>query len=166
MSSEQVQLKKPVYNAPKAAPAWGGLPLDEALDVLKNHLQTAVILELYTIPLYLYAAYSIKGSPLSTYKIISKSCTPRCFDDSTISVLFVDVVKQEMLHLGLAGNILCSIGGTPRVYGREYTPQYPSEIFYEPIEMNLAPATKDTVHSFMKVGFNIVASSISTDSGL
>ncbi|KAG8944495.1 hypothetical protein FRC04_001717 [Tulasnella sp. 424] len=132
MSTEQVQLKKPVYDAPKAAPAWGTLPLDEAIDCLKNHIQTAVILELYTIPLYLYAAYSIKGSPLSTYKIIN-------------------VVKQEMLHLGLAGNILCSIGGNPRVYGREYTPQYPSEIFYEPIEMNLLPATKETVHMFMEI---------------
>lgn len=71
---------------------------------------------------------------------------------------FLDVVKQEMLHLGLAGNILCSIGGAPRVYGNEYTPKYPREIFYEPVEMNLLPGTKDTIHTFMKVGLEIILS--------
>lgn len=73
MSLEATQLKKPVFNAPKVPPNWETLPNDEALEALRAHLQTAVILELYTIPLYLYAAYSIKDQPLSTYKIISES---------------------------------------------------------------------------------------------
>ncbi|KAG8990268.1 hypothetical protein FRB90_001837 [Tulasnella sp. 427] len=131
-STDRPRLKKPTYSAPKAPPKWEELPYKEALEDMKNHLQTAVILELYTIPLYLFAAYAIKDNDLSTYKIIS-------------------VVKQEMLHLGLAGNILCSIGGTPCVYGNEFTPKYPREIFYEPVAMNLLPATKDTIHTFMKI---------------
>ncbi|KAG8772122.1 hypothetical protein FRC19_001584 [Serendipita sp. 401] len=52
--------------------------------MLKNHLQAAVQLELMTIPAYLYAAYSVK-SPLDVKRSILK------------------VVKEEMLHLGLAG---------------------------------------------------------------
>ncbi|KAG8829034.1 hypothetical protein FRC18_009636 [Serendipita sp. 400] len=54
------------------------------LQMLKDHLQAAVQLELMTIPAYLYAAYSVK-SPLDVKWSILK------------------VVKEEMLHLGLAG---------------------------------------------------------------
>jgi hypothetical protein len=44
---------QPVYRAPTKAPTeW-------TLTALRQHLQTAVILELYTIPLYLFAMYSI-----------------------------------------------------------------------------------------------------------
>jgi Ferritin-like len=39
---------------------WSELSLPLALKTLKEHLQTAVTVELYTIPLYLFAAYSIK----------------------------------------------------------------------------------------------------------
>ena len=48
--------KQTNFEAPKGPPvAW-------TLDVLKNHLQTAMLVELYTIPLYLFAAYSITSS--------------------------------------------------------------------------------------------------------
>lgn len=52
-------------------PKWGELGLDEALRVLKKHLQTAVSIELYTIPLYLFAAYSIKNQPEVVWEIFS-----------------------------------------------------------------------------------------------
>lgn len=67
-----VQLKKPIFKAPKKAPDWREGDLDEQYKELKMHLQTAVILEMYTIPLYLFAAYSIKNSPQSTYLFISE----------------------------------------------------------------------------------------------
>ncbi|KAG8725650.1 hypothetical protein FRC11_001772 [Ceratobasidium sp. 423] len=45
---------QPIYRAPTAPPReW-------TLTSLRQHLQTAVILELYTIPLYLFASYSVK----------------------------------------------------------------------------------------------------------
>ncbi|KAG8908754.1 hypothetical protein FRB99_002992 [Tulasnella sp. 403] len=123
----------PVYDAPKVPPKWDELPIDEAIQQLKSHLQTAVLIELYTIPMYLYAAYSIKDNPQATWKIIN-------------------VVKQEMLHLGLSGNILCSIGGTPRVFGDAYTPTYPATIFYEDqVQLDLKPATTEVLETFMRV---------------
>ncbi|KAG8986921.1 hypothetical protein FRB90_003693 [Tulasnella sp. 427] len=127
-------LKKPTWKAPEGPPNWADLPWNEAVEAMQSHLQTAVILELYTIPMYLYAAYSVNGDASSSamQKIIS-------------------VVMQEMLHLGLAGNTLCAIGGTPRVYGDQYTPKYPRELFFEKLEMNLLPATKDTIKMFMEV---------------
>ncbi|KAI0684995.1 ferritin-like-domain-containing protein [Cytidiella melzeri] len=125
-------LQKPAFPPPQEPPSWRNGDLDHLLDELKQHLQTAIILEMYTIPLYLFAAYSIKDSPKSTY-------------------LFLSVVKQEMLHMGLAGNILCSIGGTPKTYGPNYTPKYPREIFFEPIEMKLLRATRDHVQSFVNL---------------
>jgi hypothetical protein len=57
-----------------------------------------------------------------------------------------------MLHLGLAGNILNSIGGDPYLYGQDYTPSFPADIFFEAkLKLHLRPATKDNVKSFMEV---------------
>jgi hypothetical protein len=48
----------------------GGWPAtDDSLRDMKRHLQTAVLIELSTIPVYLYAAYSIKDDN-SASKII------------------------------------------------------------------------------------------------
>ncbi|KAG8908752.1 hypothetical protein FRB99_002990 [Tulasnella sp. 403] len=99
------------YELPKAPPEWDKLPIDDALKELKQHLQTAVLIELYTIPLYLYAAYSIRDNLPATRKIIK-------------------ITKQEMLHLGLSGNILCATGGTPRLFGDMYTPIYPQREYF------------------------------------
>ncbi|KAG8679699.1 hypothetical protein FRC11_003397, partial [Ceratobasidium sp. 423] len=44
---------QPIFRVPR------GEPKEWTLTALRQHLQTAVILELYTIPLYLFAMYSI-----------------------------------------------------------------------------------------------------------
>jgi len=62
-------LQPPIYDAPTGPPDWNG---ENGLEELKKHLQTAVLLELHTIPLYLFAAYSIKEDS-SANEIISKS---------------------------------------------------------------------------------------------
>ena len=59
------------------------------------------------------------------------------------------IAKDEMVHLGLAGNILCSIGGTPRLYGN--TPEFPAELFYAKLKLNLKPASKETIGLFRDV---------------
>ena len=62
------------------------------------------------------------------------------------------VVRQEMLHLALAGNILCSIGGTPTIYGDTLTPKYSVYMFYDKnVRLQLKAATKENVHMFMEV---------------
>jgi hypothetical protein len=58
---------------------------------------------------------------------------------------------QEMLHLGLAGNILTSIGGSPLLYGKDYTPTFPSTFYDTKLKIELRPATKENIHSFAEV---------------
>ncbi|TFK64360.1 hypothetical protein BDN72DRAFT_881553 [Pluteus cervinus] len=118
------------YPAPKAAPNWEKDPFPGVLDALKAHLQTAVLLESYTIPMYLFAYYSIKDPDANAKKILRIS-------------------KEEMLHLGLAGNILRSIGGTPSLH--QYAPEFPQELFYDKVKLNLKPATKETIETFVAV---------------
>lgn len=61
-------------------------------------------------------------------------------------------MKQEMLHLGLAGNILRAIGAKPQIYGTEFTPRYPVGIFYEEaVKMELKPATRANIAMFAQV---------------
>ncbi|KAH7332695.1 ferritin-like-domain-containing protein [Rhizoctonia solani] len=125
---------QPIYKAPTGPPGkW-------TLSGMRQHLQTAVLLELYTIPLYLFAAYSIKRDPGTTG-------TPEADAQDTM----LEIVVQEMFHLGLAGNLLTAMRGRPQVYGEAFTPKYPSEILYEGVLMTLAPAKKSQVENFAEV---------------
>ncbi|NEP82354.1 MAG: hypothetical protein F6K39_31920 [Okeania sp. SIO3B3] len=62
---------------------------------LKTHLQYAVDLELWTIPFYMSAMYSVKDPSSVAYRLIQS------------------VVYQEMLHVELAGNVANSYGFSP-----------------------------------------------------
>lgn len=86
-------------------------------DELFNHLYNAAFVEWSTIPLYLYAAYSIKGQSYSEW---SPGRGP--VDD------FRTIVIEEMLHLCLVRNMIVSIGrgDDVRFYDPEYVPKYPS----------------------------------------
>ncbi len=70
---------------------------------LYTHLQHALELELWTIPLYLTALYSIKEI---------KDKKPQDYPDS--AKLILSVVAQEMLHLELVCNISNALGHAPR----------------------------------------------------
>jgi len=54
-----------------------------------------------------------------------------------------------MLHLGLAGNTLCAIGGTPRLYRN--IPEFPADLFQTALKLTLNPAKKETIGLFMEV---------------
>ncbi|TFK70432.1 hypothetical protein BDN72DRAFT_896439 [Pluteus cervinus] len=122
---------KPSYPAPQKPPKWETDKLDSLLKYLKHHLQTAMLIELYTIPMYLVSYYSITKDPDSRREQIST------------------IFKQEMLHLSLAGNILCSIGGTPITL--EHAPEFPTSLFYDGVPLDLDPATKETIKVFVEV---------------
>ena len=66
---------------------------------LAESLQTAVELEMSTIPPYLYAAWSIDAGR----------------DPSDVRDVIVGIAKEEMLHMGIACNLLASIGGQPKI---------------------------------------------------
>jgi Ferritin-like len=81
-----------------------------SLNWLRRALQDAIQLEFSTIPPYLCAMWSILDQGEPAYGIIES------------------VVMQEMLHMGLACNMLVAIGGCPRIEDPDFVPEYPCEL--------------------------------------
>jgi hypothetical protein len=108
-------------------------PID-SVEQLRNHLHQAAALELSTIPLYLYAAYSIKTSSYSHW-------APGMSAFRTIR----SVVIEEMLHLCLVRNLLVAIGGGDQIafYDKDFIPTYPSPMLHRvpPLMLQLEPCT-------------------------
>jgi len=76
---------------------------------LKHQLQKAVLLEFYTLPVYLTTLYSIADNcNTDAYKAIN------------------EIIMQEMLHLVQAANILIALGGDVKVNHRDHVPFYPT----------------------------------------
>lgn len=103
---------------------------------LREQLQHAITLELSTIPVYLYAAYSIKD--------------PK----SRASALILGVAFEEMLHMLLACNLMNAIGGTPKMTG-PFAPVYPTFIPYHATGgpfIQLQRASRDLMaNTFMQI---------------
>lgn len=83
---------------------------DKDIGWLNTALQSAVELEFSTIPPYLTAMWSIKDRKNDSYKIINS------------------IVIQEMLHMGLACNMLATIGSTPQIDNPDFIPTYPGHL--------------------------------------
>ncbi|MDH3193552.1 MAG: ferritin-like protein, partial [Acidimicrobiia bacterium] len=77
------------------------------VEELHSHLRLAGIVELTTIPTYLYAMYSLDDLASDAAKLIRS------------------VAVEEMLHLALVGNLLLGTGGEPRFYSPDSVPSYP-----------------------------------------
>jgi Ferritin-like len=82
------------------------LAIDD-LDLLRSRLQSAVQLELTTIPPYLCALYSIIDKTSDAYQALRS------------------VVIEEMFHLNQAANLLIAVGGKPKLTGAA-APEYPT----------------------------------------
>lgn len=80
------------------------------LDWLHDALQSAIQLELATLPPYLTARWSIKNQ------------------DDPVAELIFEVRGEEMLHMGLACNLLTAIGGTPLIADAAVAPNYPGPL--------------------------------------
>ena len=102
---------------------------DKALSELKSGLQTAVEVELATIPIYLGTYYTInrtyqKGSPQKA-DAFPKTPISRFADEA--GALIMSVAVEEMLHMSLSSNILYSLGQDPLLYGKAPAP-YPAHL--------------------------------------
>ena len=89
------------------------MPIDnktQVLEKLKQHLQTAVMLEMSTLPPYLCAYWSIHGNSHMA---------------ENAKKYILSVVQEEMLHLAMACNILNAIGGNPRLNDPDHHPVFP-----------------------------------------
>ncbi|MGH3784133.1 MAG: ferritin-like domain-containing protein [Pseudonocardiaceae bacterium] len=101
---------------------------------LVNHLHQAAQLEMSTIPMYLYAAYSIETKGHSQWD-------PGISASRTI----ISIVLEEMLHLALVRNLMLAIGAGDQIsfYDREFMPHYPSLMLHRApdLELHLEPCT-------------------------
>jgi hypothetical protein len=91
---------------------------------LHAHLQHAVDVEFWTIPLYLTALYSIKG-----LKALRKENYPDA------AKLIQSVVIQEMLHLEIVCNICNALGHVPRFHPPHYDDGKDIPFIHPPAEL-------------------------------
>lgn len=113
----------------------------EVLYKLKKHLQLAIELEHATLPPYLCAFWSIHGH------------SPRAREAAH---LILSVAHEEMLHLGLACNILNAIGGSPSLNGKAFIPDYPCALpghsqTANPFIVHLDKCSKESIYTFMHI---------------
>jgi hypothetical protein len=80
------------------------------LDWLHDALQTAIQLELSTLPPYLTARWSIVSAA------------------EPVSATIKEIAREEMLHMGLACNMLTAIGGAPMIADPAVVPRYPGPL--------------------------------------
>ncbi len=105
------------------------------VEQLHRHLYQAAQVEMSTIPLYLYAAYSIQTAGEYQW-------------DPGISAFRTirSVVIEEMLHLCLARNLLVATGAPSfSFYDKDFIPKYPSPMLHrEPeLTLHLEPCTTE-----------------------
>ncbi|HEX8704737.1 MAG TPA: ferritin-like protein [Myxococcaceae bacterium] len=82
---------------------------------LYRYLQKAVELEHSTIPPYLTALYTLKPGT-----------------NRDIAAILISIVREEMLHMTIAGNLLTALGGAPIIDQPGFVPTYPG-----PLPMNV-----------------------------
>lgn len=110
------------------------MPIDTPQS-LRDHLELAIKVEMTTIPLYLYAMYSIEDPA------------------SDAAHLLRSVATEEMLHVVLVGNILLAVGGEPTFYDRDFTPEYPGFLPHHipPLALSLKACSEEQVRSTFMV---------------
>jgi hypothetical protein len=103
---------------------------------LRDALQTAITLELSTIPPYLCALYSIHEGR-----------------NTEAAGLIESVVMEEMLHVVLAANVLNAIGGSPRIDRRKFAPKYPTTLPHSDgrIVINLQRFSPEALVTFRRI---------------
>lgn len=105
---------------------------------LKKALPLAIAFEHATIPIYLYALYSLDPSR-----------------NMKIARLIESVVKEEMLHMLLACNLSNAIGCPPNLRARTFIPDYPRQVpgmIAQGLQIGLEPFSKRLVEqTFMKI---------------
>jgi hypothetical protein len=105
---------------------------DRDADWLQQALQSAVELEFSTIPVYLSGMWSIEDQSGQVYDLVKS------------------VVLEEMLHMGLACNMLRGIGGTPQITPASYPGPLPGGV-RPGLEVYLAGLSRTSVEMYMQI---------------
>ncbi|HTU12064.1 MAG TPA: ferritin-like domain-containing protein [Allosphingosinicella sp.] len=121
---------------------------EEVLARLTTDLQTAVEIELATIPIYLYTYYSLvrnneSGETISDAQLFANKA----------GGIVMSVAVEEMLHMSLSSNILWSMGVMPQLYGKA-PGAYPTGLPYHNPQGPAGPDGKTAVQIPLgKLGF-------------
>jgi hypothetical protein len=112
---------------------------EQVLTRLKTDLQTAVEIELATIPIYLYTYYSLvrnneSGETISDAQLYANKA----------GGIIMSVAVEEMLHMSLSSNILWSMGVMPQLYGKA-PGVYPTGLPYHNPQGPVGPDGKTAV---------------------
>jgi rubrerythrin len=100
-------------------------------------LQQAIELEHATIPVYLYALYSLD-----------------CSKNAKIAGIIQSVVIEEMLHMTLASNVLNALGGAPSIDDPDFIPTYPGPLpggVESDLIVNLAPFSMAQLQTCLRI---------------
>ncbi len=97
---------------------------EQVLDRLKTDLQTAIRIELATIPIYLYTYYSLvrnneSGEVISDAQLYANKA----------GGIIMSVAVEEMLHMSLSSNVLYAMGVAPQLY-QQAPGAYPTGLPY------------------------------------
>ncbi|CAG8780570.1 18193_t:CDS:2, partial [Dentiscutata erythropus] len=106
---------------------------------LYEMLKIAMMIEISTIPPYLYALYSIK---------------PGTEIGDEVRDQIRHVAAEEMLHLSLVANLITAIGRQPKFYSQEMIPFYPNplpHIKQGSLVIHLSKANKTTLETFINI---------------
>ena len=106
-------------------------------DDVRQSLQRAIKLEHATIPVYLYALYSLDAAK-----------------NAEIASILRSVVIEEMLHMVLASNVLNAIGGTPVINTPDFLPDYPGPLpggVQSQLTVQLAPFSPAQLQTFLTI---------------
>lgn len=122
-----------------------GWTKEHALFELTTHLQTAVEIELATIPVYLYTYYSINRTPDE----FPKTELSRFADEA--GAVIMSVAVEEMLHMSLAANMLFSLGVQPELYQKSPSP-FPANL---PGHKRFEPSSPSTLMSIPLAKFSV-----------
>jgi len=133
---------------------------ERALAELTEHLQIAIEVELATVPIYLYAYYSID-------RTVGSATSPTGFPNTELSrfadqagAVIMSVAVEEMLHMSLSSNILFALGQAPQLYGRSPSP-YPTNLpghtklgpDAKPLSIPLAPFSAAQLWRFLEIEY-------------
>ena len=107
-------------------------------DLLHEFLQTALEIELATIPAYLYGVYTIKKESA---------------DNGEAAKIIYSVFIQEMIHLTLVANIMNSVGLTPKLTGKSIITPYPKSFPHTTCKpkINLQTFSKCAICGFLEI---------------
>ncbi len=100
-------------------------------------LQSAIELEHATIPVYLYALYSLDADK-----------------NAEIAAIIESVVIEEMLHMTLSSNVLNALGGAPSIDQPDFIPDYPGPLpggVQSDLTVSLAPFSMTQLQTFLQI---------------